>query len=154
MTTIITDDRIAHMHKVAEYMYAHAKDYGLEHEKEQIYVLGLLHDVGAIRGSENHAYSGYDMLRMMNLSQKWLAVINTHSMSPTKYCKYYGINRDAVPPIQILMWDADMHYGPAGEYMTWEECAAKRQAEWNKIGKDVNMNDVLIFLKEFGRTKD
>ena len=149
----ISNDRISHMHAIAEYMYKHAKDYGLEDEKEQLYVLGLLHDIGAMRGPENHAHNGSDIMRMMEMSQKWLTVIDTHSMSPTEYCKYYGLERSQVPAIQILMWDADMHFGPSGEYMTWKECADKRQAEWNRLGKDVNMYDVLDFLNEFGKTK-
>ena len=34
------------MHGVAEYMYAHAEDRGLN--KDSMYLLGLLHDIGYV----------------------------------------------------------------------------------------------------------
>ncbi|MBQ7431261.1 HD domain-containing protein [Butyrivibrio sp.] len=147
----ISDDRIKHMHAVAEYMYANAAKYGLADIKEQLYVTGLLHDVGACRSKEKHAEHGYDILRIMSLSEKYLRTIHYHSMSPTEYCKYHGITPAQVPVIQILMWDADMHFGPDGTYMTLDECAAQRTAAWKALGKDVDMSDVVNFLKTYGK---
>ncbi|MBR0384343.1 MAG: HD domain-containing protein [Eubacteriaceae bacterium] len=46
----ISEERIRHMHGVAEFMYKRAKDYKLD--AEEMYLLGLLHDIGYIQGFE------------------------------------------------------------------------------------------------------
>lgn len=57
---VLTDQRLSHMHGVAEYMYKHAQDYGLD--PDEMYVLGLLHDIGYIRNPEDPAEAGAEIL--------------------------------------------------------------------------------------------
>lgn len=59
--TIISEERILHMHRVAEYMYKNAEKYNLD--KTQMYVVGLLHDIGYLFGKENHPVTGSQLLR-------------------------------------------------------------------------------------------
>ena len=56
-----------------------------------------------------------------------------------------------VPAIQILMWNADMHFSPDGTYMTLDECAAQRTEAWKALGQDIDMSDVVNFLKTYGK---
>ena len=59
--TIISEERISHMHGVAEYMYNNAEKYNLD--KAQMYVVGLLHDIGYLFGKENHPITGSQLLK-------------------------------------------------------------------------------------------
>lgn len=59
--TVIPKERILHMHGVAEYMYRNAEKYNLD--KAQMYVVGLLHDIGYLFGKENHPISGSQLLK-------------------------------------------------------------------------------------------
>ena len=44
----MTDREIMRSHKMAEYMYLHATDEEFGQDAKQMYVLGLLHDIGHI----------------------------------------------------------------------------------------------------------
>lgn len=52
MSEIISREKILHMWGVAEYMYQNASKYELKPDK--MYVLGLLHDIGYIKGKQDH----------------------------------------------------------------------------------------------------
>ena len=57
----ISQERIAHMHGVAEWMYTHAEEYGCEN-KDEMYLLGLIHDIGYLYGSkEDHEQKGAEL---------------------------------------------------------------------------------------------
>lgn len=58
----ISNERIAHMHGVAEWMYEHAVEYGCEN-KDEMYFLGLIHDIGYLYGSkEEHEQKSAELL--------------------------------------------------------------------------------------------
>lgn len=59
--TIISKERILHMHGVAEYMYRNAAKYNLD--KNEMYVVGLLHDIGYLFGKANHPATGSQLLK-------------------------------------------------------------------------------------------
>lgn len=59
----IPEERIAHMHGVAEYCYRHASDSFYKLDPNEMYILGLLHDVGYIGGKSHHEMFGGEMLR-------------------------------------------------------------------------------------------
>lgn len=146
----ISDDRIQHMHNVAEYMYEHAKDYGLENQKEQMYFLGLIHDIGSVRSRETHEHDGADILRMTGLSQRYLTAVEWHGSSPLEYCKYHGITEEQLPNFMLLLWEADLHIGTHGEYMSFDDRLAdiksRRGEEKSKVAEDV-----LRILRQRGR---
>lgn len=56
MSKVITEGRIHHMHGVAEFMYNHAQEHKLM--PDQMYFLGLIHDIGYINGKSGHEASG------------------------------------------------------------------------------------------------
>ena len=111
---LISKEKMKHMHAVAEYMYDNAESYGLK--PEDMYVLGLLHDVGCVHGQEGHAETGAGMLaHFMGSFGHYANTIAAHGMSPSEYMERTG-SRD-IPEDLMLLWEADMQIGPEGEFM-------------------------------------
>ena len=54
----ISENRMAHMHGVAEFMYEHAPLFRLN--PDVMYILGLLHDIGYVHGKHLHEVHGTD----------------------------------------------------------------------------------------------
>ena len=78
----IDDERISHIHGVAEYMYCHAGDFGLD--DEEMYVLGLLHDIGYIGGEEGHEHFGGDLIESLGMV-RFGRFISMHGATPKEY---------------------------------------------------------------------
>ena len=84
MAKRIDDNRIKHMHGVAEYMYNNAEKYGLN--KEQMYVLGLLHDIGYVKEKAGHEQYGGDLLD--DLFYIDAAIITWHGSTPKEWRRH------------------------------------------------------------------
>jgi len=112
---VLSSERIAHMHGVAEYMYANAEKYGLD--KEEMYVLGLLHDIGHLRGNYNHEENGQALLHKMGFVYNW--EILWHTISPQNY-KLYTPKED-LPPSLILLLEANMKISLSGEEIDYDK---------------------------------
>ena len=138
----ITNGRMAHMHNVAEYMYLHAKDYGLEDQKEEMYVLGLLHDIGAVRDANTHNICGMDIMRHTGIAQKYLTAIEWHMRGPDEFCKHFGITEEQIPKHMLLLWDADLHVTSTGKIVTIRERLNDIRIRHNRfIGLDDDADD-------------
>ena len=57
----LTKDRLNHMHKVAEVLY----NISPEDKKEEMYVLGFLHDIGYLYSTDHHSKSGANLLKLV-----------------------------------------------------------------------------------------
>ena len=104
-----TDRKLLHMHGVGRYMFDHAEDYGLEPDK--MYVLGLLHDIGYLFGSADHAVNGARLLESVgfNYSQE----VSWHGTAPLDYLRLTDVSE---PPKElVLLWEADLSVGPDGK---------------------------------------
>lgn len=64
--------KMAHMVGVAEYMRERASDYGLN--PDEMYVVGLLHDIGYLKGRAGHELSGAMLLDRMGLLKYSFAI--------------------------------------------------------------------------------
>ncbi len=117
----IDNGRIQHMHDVAEYMYENAKDYELDNIKDKLYVIGLIHDVGSIINRASHEEYGADLLSAMGLEEKYVDIIRYHGSSPEQYCEDHNITEEDIPKELLLLWEADLHIGPDGQYMSFKE---------------------------------
>lgn len=117
----IDNERIMHMHNVAEYMYEHAKDYGLDSIKDELYAIGLVHDIGAAIDKTNHEINGANMLSKLGLNHKYVDIIKYHGNSPEQYCIDHNVTEDNIPNELLLLWEADLHTGPSGEFMSFDE---------------------------------
>ena len=142
MTTLIPQDRILHMHGVAEYMYREAGKYQLD--PERMYLLGLLHDVGYLQGTEGHEEAGAKMAE--EAGYKDADLIRWHGAMPEAYMQAKGCDPSAIPKELLLLWEADLKVDHNGkdvgfqkrleeiakslgkESKAYQECA--RKAEW------------------------
>ena len=101
----ISDERIAHMHGVAEWMYEHAEEYNCEN-KDEMYLLGLIHDIGYLYGSkEDHEQSGAELL---GLDTYYGKLVQAHGLTPQEYMDCHGGTYSCIPEELILLWTADM----------------------------------------------
>ena len=113
----ISKERMAHMHGVAEYMYKHAEDFGLEN-KDEMYLLGLLHDIGYLYGSkEEHEQRGAELLD----DYKYVNFVQAHGLTPQEYKACYGYFDYEIPKEMLLLWTADMMIDLTGEEVGFEE---------------------------------
>lgn len=102
---LITNERIAHMHGVAEWMYEHAEEYGCAN-KDEMYLLGLIHDIGYIYGNkEEHEQKGAELLGLNTYYGKF---VQAHGLTPQEYMDCNGCFDSEIPNEMILLWTADM----------------------------------------------
>lgn len=126
----IDDDRMKHMHGVAEYAYAHAEEYGLD--VELMYILGLLHDIGRIRGGKNHEKNGAELMAWCGYI--YANQILYHGYTPSKYFEKFGKDAD-INGTLVLLWEADLMVDTKG----------------NLVGFDARLEDI---GKRYGTDSD
>lgn len=59
----LPENVLKHSKSVAEVMH-----YIAEENKDEMYVLGLFHDIGKLHGFANHSQTGYELLSKMNFA--------------------------------------------------------------------------------------
>lgn len=101
---MIQNRRMAHSHGVAEWMYEHAEIYGCS-DRDGMYLLGLLHDIGYMYGEQSHELSGAMMLGM---NSDYGKLIQAHGMTPKEYSNFCNCPEADIPKELILLWVADM----------------------------------------------
>lgn len=99
------------MHGVAEYIYANAAKYGLD--PSDMYLLGLLHDIGYLYGGKDHEQKGAELLQENGYPLDYSAAIKMHGMrlSEIEYPSYE----------LLLLVEADMHVDMSGENVGYEK---------------------------------
>ena len=146
---LISKEKIEHMHAVAEYMYDKAEVYGLK--PEDMYILGLLHDIGYVKGQEKHPETGAGMAaHFMGSFGRYANVIAAHGMSPSEYMERTG-SRD-IPQELMLLWEADMQIDPTGKVVGYSmrlNDIAKRYG--GKSDEYRNSLQIIEFLQGKGR---
>ena len=110
---IIDDNRISHMHGVAEYMYNNAYKHKID--KHKMYILGLLHDIGYIDKSKAHEYYGADIASQIGILKEYTDCIKYHSTTPIKYMNIKNCLESEIPKPLILLWEADMNVDITGK---------------------------------------
>lgn len=112
--SIISKERIAHMHGVAEFMFKHADKFDCKYlTKEELYHLGLIHDIGYVSGKEDHESNGASLFERDDMMYH---CIFYHGTTPQEYIKNtwcYGV--DDIPDELILLWIADMKVLSTGD---------------------------------------
>lgn len=125
MSEIISREKILHMWGVAEYMYQNASKYGLKPDK--MYVLGLLHDIGYIKGKQDHEWYGCEL--MQGLGFKYSEEIRLHGESIEDIFNSF---HSMTPELRLLL-EADLSIGLNGEYLGYE---ARLKDIGNRYGFD------------------
>lgn len=132
---VLTEDKIMHSKAVAEYMFDHAEMYG--QNPAEMYILGLLHDIGYLYGDDDPAESGAEILHQRGYKDAFF--IKYQNTVPESSC----MNQ---PLALILLRAADLsidrkgnnvgfdkrleeiaeHYGEDSH----EYAVAKKQVDW------------------------
>lgn len=102
--------KMAHMIGVAEYMRERAEDYGLN--PDVMYTVGLLHDIGYIKGRESHEKHGAEILSAIGADDDICLAVAHHGENPYKFREEYG--QDAITPEFVLLLEADMSVDARG----------------------------------------
>ena len=112
---IISKERIAHMHGVAELMYKYESQFDCKClTKEELYYLGLVHDIGYLNGKKDHEKNGAELF---NRYSTLYHCIYWHGVTPQEYMKINNCSsKDDIPGELILLWWADMMIESGGEY--------------------------------------
>ena len=97
------------MFGVAEYMSKHAEKYGCD--AEEMYVLGLLHDIGYIYGAENHGKTGSILMQKLGYNDS--EYINWHDILPEDY-KSMTHSKELPNKLRLLL-TADLSVNSKGE---------------------------------------
>lgn len=113
----ISQQKISHMHGVAEYMYLNADKYRLN--KEEMYILGLLHDIGYLNGKKHHPLYGGQILNNCGYSHS--IYIYWHGSTPDEYKRAHSCSDKEIPKQLVLLWEADLSIGITGENIGYEK---------------------------------
>lgn len=142
--TTITEDKMAHCKAVAEHMKKVAKIQGKDDLTADIYyVVGLLHDIGYLRGRKEHEINGAVILKAMGIKDEYVQAILNHGTNP------YTLKTNEQTDILIALQDADMSVDKYGM-----EAGFKKRLEDIKLryGADSEAYDTasktVKFLKE------
>lgn len=111
MAKHISDNKMKHIHSVAEYMYDHADEHGLNND--EMYMLGLLHDIGYIRGHKGHMQNGAEIAKQIGVNANLRYAIENHGMDLSKLEK--------VTPELVLLVRADLQIDYLGEFVGYEK---------------------------------
>ncbi len=105
---IFDKNRVAHMLGVAEYMYAHASEYGLS--PADMFFLGFVHDIGYVVCVDGHERYGAELLGSHPFSE----FVASHGLTPSGYAWRHNILETEIPSEMILLWEADMSVDSSG----------------------------------------
>lgn len=106
----INKDRLAHMHKVAELMWLFYPEIESELTRDEIYALGLNHDIGYMAGYKNHEENGAKLFgdNLFNHCIRW------HGVTPEQYTDLLECTYDDIPEELIMLWWADLMVESSG----------------------------------------
>lgn len=142
--TTISEDKMAHCKAVAEHMKKVAKIQGKDDLTADIYyVVGLLHDIGYLRGRKEHEINGAVILKAMGMKDEYVQAILNHGTNP------YTLKTNEQTDILIALQDADMSVDKYGR-----DAGFKKRLEDIKLryGADSEAYDTATktvqFLKE------
>lgn len=113
----IKDDRIKHIHSVAEYMADHAEEYGLD--EGRCYVLGLLHDVGYAISNNQHESVGGALLDMYGYCDAKYIIY--HGITPSYYKELKHCDDEDIPKPLVLLWEADLMIDVNGKEVGYQK---------------------------------
>ena len=152
MENRIDDDKLKHIRAVAEVMYDNAealKDFNID--KEVAFTVGMLHDIGYIRGKDNHSRNGADIVNRVGFDNRFsednVNAIKFHGTDGYRMIQEGNIKH--ISPMLILLQYADMTVDKYGNKVGFDKRLedikdryGENSATYNNCCKEVN------FLKE------
>lgn len=134
---MIEKNRMLHSIGVVQYMYDNAETYGLN--PDYMFLLGLLHDIGYIRGcKEGHELYGsilfdnfvhtYSKENLIEFKTQISDFIKEHATLPSDYLE---TNKN-IPRELFLLWKADMSVDGEGNLVSFDERLQKLAIKYGK----------------------
>ena len=112
MSKMISDSKLQHMKAVAELMYERALiETSDEAYAEDMFVLGLLHDIGYLFGSDEHGKSGAALMERNGY---------IYSNEILHHGKFDIPESESTPELELLQW-CDMSVLPGGKKVSCSE---------------------------------
>lgn len=112
----INQYKMSHCIGVAEYMRENAAKYGLD--ADAMYVVGLLHDIGYLKGRRGHEQAGEEILKKVGLNDDILFAVANHGKNlyevEAQFQANGGVGLLAQYPELVLMCEADMSINAQG----------------------------------------
>lgn len=106
----LTEERMKHAHAVAEYMYKHYREYDCKKlSQDEIYALGLNHNIGYIDGAEEHNAKG----ALLFANTRFGEYIGWLEYTPREFFTITG--NITAPGELVLLWTADFSIECNGE---------------------------------------
>ena len=147
MSGRLTHNKIKHSASVAEYMSENATKYGLD--REEMYVLGLLHDIGYLFGQRDHAEDGDHLLCQFGFARtKYAGLVALHDTNPYKiHQDYYHTE---VSPELFLLQQADMTVDALGNFMGFDKRLKEIGKRYGEDSKAYETAKAIVkYQKEF-----
>lgn len=114
--TLINKYKIAHSVAVAQHMKTVAEKNGMSELKQDVYyTLGLLHDIGYLRGRQDHEVNGYKILKELGMKEHYAKAVLQHGTDPYQLCE-----ADRTESLALLQ-DADMSVDSKGKDVGFKE---------------------------------
>ena len=113
----LTLEKTKHSVAVGVYMAEHSEQYGLNNA--EMYVCGLLHDVGYLDGRADHEKSGSALLLGMGLKEEYANAILYHGTKPCNVPKEI-MDNPLTRRTLTLMYEADMQIDYKGHNVGFE----------------------------------
>ena len=113
----LTLEKTKHSVAVGVYMAEHSEQYGLNNA--EMYVCGLLHDVGYLDGRADHEKSGSALLLGMGLKEEYANAILYHGTKPCNVPKEI-MDNPLTRRVLTLMYEADMQIDYKGHNVGFE----------------------------------
>lgn len=104
--------KMAHCIGVAEYMRDNAWKYG--EDKNKMYAIGLLHDIGYLEGRKDHEATGYEILDSLGVNEDVLFAIVNHGKNPYELEEAFQKDLLKECPVIVLLYEADMSVNAQG----------------------------------------
>lgn len=148
----ISNERIAHMHGVAEYCYRHASDDFYRLDPDEMYVLGLAHDIGYVGDKMRHfkspkLFSSHEEFGAMLLRKLGYSDYREVAMHGDLLNDNYLLDRKL-----LLLIEADLKIGMSEEEIGYD---ARLEDIRRRHGKDSRAYSLcksnVEFLKRLGR---
>lgn len=111
--------KMAHCIGVAEYMRDNAEKYGLD--KNEMYAVGLMHDIGYLEGRVGHEMTSCEILEGIGAKDDVLFAVVNHGTSPYEVEKKKGSNLLDVCPTLVLLYEGDMSVNTKGYRVGFEK---------------------------------
>ena len=115
----VSAERIRHMHGVAELMFQYADAFNCRAMDEyELYMLGLNHDIGYVRGKNGHEEAGSTLVTEIHKGIRSLMseCIRQHGRTPREYMEEHQCSTSGIPNELILLWWADLTIESDGEH--------------------------------------